>query len=308
MQSKSGTDVARPAPSVDRTIRLLTFLADEPDEEFTLSELARKLEFNKATCHAMLTELVEGGVLLRHPARKTYALGPVLVSWGVAAAIDAYRALEFAEEELTALRDKMDATCVAVGLVGGEIVVLARRDVDRPMPSYVPVGHRVPAVPPFGGEFLAWATEEEIGEWIARLGLSADDPKVSLHLEELAQMRQLGYRASVSSSESLTELLETIRTEDRSLQFRHAVDEVISVLVKRGWQGDSPGTLLNSVIAPVFGPSGEPVLALSLSAFAEPVDERGMQRYVNALLTATGRITTRIGGTSPVKRGRKRPS
>ena len=56
-----------------------------PDERFTLSEVARRCELNKATAHALLSALSERGVLLRHPAEKRYSLGPVLVSIGEAA-------------------------------------------------------------------------------------------------------------------------------------------------------------------------------------------------------------------------------
>ena len=68
----------RPAPGVERVVAVLNFLAAHPDESFTLSELARRLDLNKATCHALLMPLTQAGYLLRHPTRMNYTLGPAL--------------------------------------------------------------------------------------------------------------------------------------------------------------------------------------------------------------------------------------
>src|SRR5207248_704067 len=72
----------RPAPGAERVVAVLNFLTAHPDESFTLSELARRLGLNKATCHALLMTLTEAGYVLRHPTRMTYMLGPALVAAG----------------------------------------------------------------------------------------------------------------------------------------------------------------------------------------------------------------------------------
>ena len=46
---------------------VLELLAGHPDERFTLSEVARRCDLNKATAHALLSALTDRGVLLRHP-------------------------------------------------------------------------------------------------------------------------------------------------------------------------------------------------------------------------------------------------
>src|SRR5205807_5671765 len=55
----------RPAPGAERVVAVLNFLTAHPDESFTLSELARRLDLNKATCHALLMTLTDAGYLLR---------------------------------------------------------------------------------------------------------------------------------------------------------------------------------------------------------------------------------------------------
>ena len=78
--------MARAAPSADRTVALLDFLAAHPDERFGLSDLARRLDINKATAHALTAALTNAGYLLRHPVDKRYSLGPALIAIGNAAA------------------------------------------------------------------------------------------------------------------------------------------------------------------------------------------------------------------------------
>ena len=45
--------MARRAPAVERSIAVLNYLAARPDDRFTLSEIARATDLNKATLHAI---------------------------------------------------------------------------------------------------------------------------------------------------------------------------------------------------------------------------------------------------------------
>ena len=54
--------MARPAPAVDRAVEILDFLADNPRDAFSLSELARRLDLNKASAHAILNALTDRGL------------------------------------------------------------------------------------------------------------------------------------------------------------------------------------------------------------------------------------------------------
>ncbi|MDQ1374283.1 MAG: hypothetical protein QOJ09_1621, partial [Actinomycetota bacterium] len=85
-----------------RAIGVLDFLAAHPGEGFTLSELARRLDLNKATAHALLATLTDAGYLLRHPTRLTFQLGPALIALG-ASAQGQFEAADFAREEMRAL-------------------------------------------------------------------------------------------------------------------------------------------------------------------------------------------------------------
>src|SRR5919107_5173479 len=117
--------MGRSAPSVERALAVLDFLAAHPGEEFTLSHLARRLGLSKATCHAVLGTLTRAGYLQRHPERLTYRLGPTLIALGSAAQSDA-RALDLARDEMRSLSAELALECLASTAVGDEIVILAR--------------------------------------------------------------------------------------------------------------------------------------------------------------------------------------
>src|SRR5881227_118241 len=81
----------------------LDIRAAHPDTAFSLSELCRRLDINKATAHAMLTALAESGFLLRNPRDKSYTLGPALIALGSAAAARRLELVEFARAPMQQL-------------------------------------------------------------------------------------------------------------------------------------------------------------------------------------------------------------
>src|SRR3954453_6542694 len=113
----------RPAPGAERVVAVLNFLTAHPDESFTLSELARRLDPKKPPCHALLMTLTESGYLLRHPSRMTYMLGPALVAIG-SAAQGQFQAVDFAREEMRSLAEELSLECIASTVVAAQIVIL----------------------------------------------------------------------------------------------------------------------------------------------------------------------------------------
>ena len=168
--------MARPAPAAARTTEILDFLASHPGRSFSLSELSRRLDINKASAHAICHALCEAGYLVRHPTRKDYSLGPATIAVGQAARSQ-NPALDFARDEMGELAVELDLGCFACGAMGDEIVILDRAGHRRPFGVDVAVGHRVPLVPPLGTVFVAWSPPEEIDEWLRRVGALDDRPR-----------------------------------------------------------------------------------------------------------------------------------
>src|SRR3954453_392414 len=121
--------MARPAPATDRAVAVLDFLAQHPDERFSLSELCRQTGISKGTAHGQVAALLDAGYLLRHPADKRLSLGPALVALGAAAAARQYEAVDDARPEMRALAAELGVQCVASAAFGGDMVLLARTGV-----------------------------------------------------------------------------------------------------------------------------------------------------------------------------------
>ncbi|EUA43502.1 iclR helix-turn-helix domain protein [Mycobacterium xenopi 3993] len=87
-------------------------LAGDEGRGMTLAQVSRHLSVHKASCHAMLSELLRAGWLLRDPVRKTYHLGPALVRLGREAA-SRYPALVLARCAMAELSAATGAHCIA---------------------------------------------------------------------------------------------------------------------------------------------------------------------------------------------------
>ena len=113
----------QPSPAVRRAARLLAHLAEHPGRAFTVSELARTLGQNRATCQAILLSL-EGVDWVRRDDRKAWGLGPGLIALGDAAetslpGIDAMRS------GVAALHERLGFEALATIATGDQIVVAA---------------------------------------------------------------------------------------------------------------------------------------------------------------------------------------
>ena len=287
--------MARPNPGTERTIALLNFLASRPRERFGLSELCRRLGISKATAHAQVGALTEAGYLLRHPADKTYSLGPALIAVGNAAAARQYDVVEEARAPMARLADELDVQCVASAAYGGEMVMLARSGRIDPLGVTVEVGGRIPLVPPLGTVFMAWSEPDEIDSWLRRLGPDADDAELGRYREAIMTVRRRGYSLGLDSASRAR--LQAARVPDRGLP--HVVDELgheeyILLQLEQAASYD-----LSLVAAPVFGADARVVLAVTLFGFRSPLRGRDVPAVAARLCEETGSITKAIGGVSP---------
>jgi DNA-binding IclR family transcriptional regulator len=151
-------------------VTVLEFFAARPERRFTLSELARECGLNKATTHALLSELTARGVLLRHPEEKRYSLGPRLVPIGQAAR-HGYRAEDFHAGALSRLAGATGAEAVALRHQPGADHALVIGRAGRPAPPGLP--RLWPLVPPNGVVFFAWADPASRDAWLARCPATA---------------------------------------------------------------------------------------------------------------------------------------
>lgn len=270
---------------------VLNHLAAHPGERFTLSEIARRLELNKATLHAILAALAAGGYIVRDDARKTYGLGPALIALGNSA-LQASPAAQVAVPEMQSLTDDLGLDVVASADIGDEIVILARTGTPRPFGVNVFPGQRLPLQPPLGTVFVAWAGAQRIERWLARVPSPDAVPR---HRESLEIVRARGYSVGIEAGvvpsgrrdggrkPSLEERVRGIRIEEYALD----------ALEPRG------AYRLNHIGAPVFGPDGAVAVALFLIGFAGEIAGEDVPRLADRVCDAAERVTQAIGGRAP---------
>jgi DNA-binding IclR family transcriptional regulator len=255
--------MARPAPGAVRSVAVLELLAAHPDERFTLSEVARRCELNKATAHALLSALTERGVLLRHPAEKRYSLGPALVAIGDAAR-RGYSAADFAGPVLRRLAADTGLWARLWAVEPDHLVEVAGAGrpswlSDRP-PS------RLPLVPPIGAVAMAYADTVTVEAWLARAP-SAEGSAVAAAV--LPSIRADGYSISRASDEWAA--LAGTGPASGSHPGEAATRDLLRAVADRHLLSSANGTAatdplrIADVTAPVFGPRGDVGLVVSVT-------------------------------------------
>ena len=279
--------MARPAPAIERTVALLNFLASRPGESFSLSELSRRVGIAKPTAHAMLAALTDAGYLLRHPAEKTYTLGPALVAVGAAAAAREVDLVAYARDEMTRLADELHVEVVASAAVGDEIVILARAGEPEPFGVRLDVGHRLPLVPPLGTVFVAWSPPEEIDRWLRRVGASATSADLDRYRAAVEAVRRRGYLVGLEPAAGNAPRPATPELVEELGHQEYVLLELDRAAPHRP----------SHMAAPVFGPDGCVVLALTLIGFRGQLRVERVPEIGDRLLDAARTVTKAIGGS-----------
>jgi DNA-binding IclR family transcriptional regulator len=283
--------LARPAPAIDRCVAVLNHMASRPTRQFTLSELARDLDLNKATAHGMLNTLADAGYLIRDPDHKTYGLGPALIALGNAA-LASTPAARLAEPHMTALSEEFDLECVASAAIAEEIVILARAGTPRPLGINIEPGQRIPLAPPLGTVFVAWSGDEAIDRWLSHVGPHHSEADLRRYRAALATVRDRGYSVALGGEgqQRLVEALQEAGHGPSRGGEEYALVELAGSTRYR----------INHIGAPVFGPRGEVALALFLIGFRGQIAAEEVPRYADRLLTAADAVTATLRGRNPL--------
>ncbi len=189
--------MARSSPGVERTISILSFLAEHPGQAFTLTDFVNALKINGATCHAALNSLVEANFLYRTSA-KTYVLGPALFAVAKAAG-DHMSPLQIAQPEMRQIADEYDAVCEASMRDGYEVIVRARAEARPQFNTSRPLGTRSLLRPPFGAGHLAWSSPTYVERWLANADPEPTSEQRDVMTRGMAFAREHGYSFNVKN-------------------------------------------------------------------------------------------------------------
>ena len=275
---------------------VLELLAAHPDERFTLSEVARRCDLNKATAHALLAALSERGVLLRHPEEKRYSLGPVLVTIGEAAR-RGYSAVDFAEPTLRRLAD--DSGLWARAWVCHREHLLAVAEAGRPPSLATRPPARLPLVPPIGAVVMAFADPLSVESWMARAPSSAGARHVA---EMLPTIRRDRYAVTLATPEWRMVVGSAARPgpEPGGETWRALLLAVARQSLLARVTGRVAPVAISDLMAPVFAASGEVALVLSLTA----VDDTA--RAGEAIVALAARVLEAAEGLTVTAGGLRR--
>jgi len=138
-----------------------------PNQAFGLTEMTRRLNLNKATCHAILTTMSNYGFLVQHPKTKAYRLGPSIIAAGNAAFAQ-FPVLEYARPELESLQSDLNIGFAVTGRSKLHQVLLALYGHATPLIDSFQLGLRIPNTAPLAACFTAFSPARELEAWLTR--------------------------------------------------------------------------------------------------------------------------------------------
>jgi DNA-binding IclR family transcriptional regulator len=295
--------MARPALSGSRTIEILNFLTAHAGQAFTLTELAKRLDINLASAHAVLAAMTDAGYLVRHPVHKTYELGPLLIPIGRAAQ-ERHQVVAAARDQLAALSDELGLEGLVVGATADELVILERVGAALPHGMVTTVGQRIRIVPPLGAVFAAFAPEPTIEEWVLRS--PATGKAANQRLEQiLDSVRTRGYSAGLEDVDRrrMRKALRDLQEQPGSEKARSELEQTVAGLARIDTvlaevEGRRSYKVAH-VAAPVFDQHGAVTAALYLLGFGAPVTGAEIDRVGHQLRRVGVSVTRAGGGTLP---------
>lgn len=261
-------------------------MADHPGQSFALTDLVRALKLSRATCHALLTGLVEVGYLYR-ASDKTYVLGPALAAIARTAAAN-FSPLQVAQPEMRQLADRFDVVCSAVFLEGDSIVIRERAASVSHVGYSAPLGTRAKLRSPFAAAFFAWSPEDA-EEWLDRENPPPNAAQREALKESMEFGREHGFLAFLRNP--------AIASAERAAEqvFGAETGEFPVMLAKR-LSPDEQYPLI-SITAPVFESEGKVAFVIGLMGVNRRLSGKEVLQIAEELKAACSRITGFIAGT-----------
>lgn len=277
--------MSRSSPGVRRVAAILNFIADHPGQAFALTDLVRALKLSRATCHALLTGLVEVGYLYR-TSDKTYVLGPALTAIGLTAA-EHYSPLQVAKPEMRRIADAYDVVCGAYFL-DGDMLHLRDRAASASHVAYpVPLGTRMKLRSAQAVIYYAWSPKDAEA-WLESATPRPSPEKTALMFESMEFAREHGFVVLVRNpgvvfGEPNTELLSSTESDELPVVPCPSIDPENAYPVA-------------ALMAPVFDARGKVGFTLVMAGFHTAMTGSQALAAGEALRDACQRISGFVAG------------
>lgn len=296
--------MASTSSSNSRVIEVINFLAAHPTEAFTLTELASRLSLSHGSAHRVLSAMTEARYLTRHPKHKTYALGMALVAVGQAA-LAKHQALAIARREMMRLADQLDVQCIATVIVEDEMLLVAKEGISQTHDGLGRVGERRPFIPPLALAQVAWANAPVMEAYLnkAPQGVSADMRVYIVKAAEVIRKRGYSIAAIGPGLSALRKIIDDHVDNYRDEKYWTEMQTLISQLSENEIQllslDDIHSVRVGYIAAPVFSPTGEVVLEISLTGIPDHLSVTELTRYAQRLRAAAAVVTSETHGRMP---------
>jgi DNA-binding IclR family transcriptional regulator len=279
--------MTRSSPGVRRVAAILNFMAEHPGEAFALTDLVRALKLSRATCHALLTGLVEVGYLFR-TSDKTYVLGPALAAIGRTAA-DHFSPLQVAKPEMRALADAFDVVCGAYFLEADEMHLRDRASSASHVAYPVPLGTRMKLRSAQAVVYYGWS-QAEAEAWLDRATPRPLPDNCGLMFEAMRFARAHGFAVLVRKPGVVlgedVDPVQLVSTESDDLP----VIPIAEIAADRAYP-------IGALMAPVFDARGKVGFALVLAGFHGALSGAQIMAAGAQLAEACGRISDFVAGS-----------
>lgn len=293
--------MARRSPQTERLVEMVEYLAADPHREYQLTELARLVDLDPATCHPMLTELTRVGWLVKDRVHKTYRLGPRLIAVGTSARASLQIAA-YARPEMVRLSAETGVPACLFIPSSDDLVIADLTYPDGSDTGHLPLqaGDHIEFGPPLGAVLAAWAGQYTVDSWLRRVESGPDDPVRAWHILRTIRERRFSVELSPAPLAKMQEMTDfaigEVHGSRRAERMIGGQRPVMAPDLMLGEIDEATVYVPLSVSAACFDPSGAPVAALSVLTMAEPKNGRELLALGGSVSAAADAITERLRG------------
>lgn len=293
--------MARRSPQTERLVEMIEYLAADPQREYQLTELARLVNLDPATCYPMLTELTHVGWLVKDRVRKTYRLGPRLVAVGTAAQASLQISAHAHPEMVRLSADTGVPACLFIpsseDLVIADLVYPDGSDTGR-LP--LQAGDHIEFGPPLGAVLAAWANQYTVDVWLRRVAPGPDDVVRVWQILRMIRARRFSVELSPAPRDRMQEMTDfgigEVHGSRRTERMIGGQRPVMTPDLMLGAIDEAAMYLPLSVSAACFDAGGTPVAALSALTMAAPRSGHQLLALGTRIGAAADTITAQLCG------------
>ncbi len=281
-----------------RALAILDLLMANPNQAFGLTEMTRRLNLNKATCHAILTTMATYGFLVQHPKTKAYRLGPSIIAAGNAAFVQ-FPVLEYARPALESLEQDLDVGFAVTGRSKSHVVLLALYGKASHLINNFQLGLRLPNIAPIGACFTAWSPAKHLQAWLdaAHEAYGGYDEKLDQRLRmSVIGIRARGYevvlrtRAETALHEGLKQIEDNWNLSDLEEITANYQRALCDEQVHLDRIDPRARYEVSTINVPVFAQRQLPALCFAAGSFEKPVTGAEIEHIAERMRTAANEV------------------